>query len=74
MTTKDYKIYINGKWSFGENSGKMIDRMNPNTGELVSRYVEASEIDVENAVDVGLRTLSLGIWSELSREKNSDFI
>tara|TARA_Y100000591_G_scaffold265118_1_gene238604 strand:+ start:3501 stop:4907 length:1407 start_codon:yes stop_codon:yes gene_type:complete len=71
MTTKDYKIYINGKWSFGENSGKMIDRMNPNTGELVSRYVEASEIDVENAVDVGLRTLSLGIWSELSREKKS---
>ena len=71
MVTKEYKIFINGKWSFGTNSGKMIDRINPATGKIVSRYIEASDIDVNKAVDIGSRTLNLGSWSELSREKKS---
>ena len=71
MECREYKLYVNGDWYDGKNGDEMIQRYNPSSGKCVSKYVNGSSFDIDYASEIALRTLSLGSWSDLSRENKS---
>ena len=71
MECREYKLFIDGEWCDGENDGKIIERKNPSSGNIISRYVNGSKFDVKYASEIALRTLNSGSWSDLSRENKS---
>ena len=74
MNFRQYKLFINGKWCDGKNDGEFIERRNPSSGNVVAKYINGSNFDIDYASEIALGTLKSGAWSELSREKKSSIL
>ncbi len=62
---KRYQMYINGEWVDAEN-GTTFTSVNPATGETWAEVPEASEADVNRAVEAAHRAFNEGPWSTLT--------
>ena len=62
---KRYQMYINGEWVDAEN-GTTFTSVNPATGETWAEVPEASEADVNRAVEAAHRAFNEGSWSTLT--------
>lgn len=51
---QEFKLYIDGMWSEGT-SGVMLEDLNPATGEIFAKVCQASEEDVEKAIQAASR-------------------
>ena len=62
---KRYQMYIDGEWTDAEN-GATFTSVNPATGETWAVVPEASERDVNRAVEAAHRAFKDGPWSKLT--------
>ncbi|RZO23557.1 MAG: aldehyde dehydrogenase [Candidatus Thioglobus sp.] len=62
---KRYQMYIDGEWTDAEN-GATFTSVNPATGETWAEVPEASESDVNRAVEAAHRAFKEGPWSKLT--------
>ena len=62
---KSYQMYINGEW-VNAKDGKTFEIVNPSTGKSWAIIPEASEIDVDAAVQSAHRAFTEGPWSKMT--------
>lgn len=62
---KPGQLFIGGKWS-DASSGKTTPTTNPATGETLTTLAEASQQDVNAAVDAARKAFTGGPWAEMS--------
>ena len=62
---KSYQMYINGEW-VNAKDGKTLESVNPSTGKSWAIIPEASEIDVDAAVQSAHRAFTEGPWSKMT--------
>ena len=62
---KSYQMYINGEWVDAED-GKTFESVNPSTGKSWDIIPEASETDVDAAVQSAHRAFTDGPWSKMT--------
>ena len=62
---KNYQMLINGNWVDASDGGT-FDSVNPTTGEIWSRIPEATEADVNLAVETAHHSFTKGPWSKLT--------
>jgi len=62
---KSYQMYINGEW-VNAKDGKTLESVNPSTGKSWAIIPEASEIDVDAAVQSAHRAFAEGPWSKMT--------
>ncbi|MFP6828665.1 MAG: aldehyde dehydrogenase family protein, partial [Gammaproteobacteria bacterium] len=62
---KSYQMYINGEWVDAE-EGKTFESVNPSTGKSWAIIPEASETDVDAAVQSAHRAFTDGPWSKMT--------
>ena len=62
---KNYQMLINGDWVDASDGGT-FDSVNPTTGEIWSRVPEATEADVNRAVETAHHAFSKGPWAKLT--------
>ena len=60
---KRYQMLIDGEWVDGE-GGKTFESVNPATGDVWAEIPEASEADVNRAVEAAHRAFIEGPWSK----------
>jgi len=58
-------MYINGEWVDAEN-GAMFTSVNPATGQTWAEVPEASEADIDRAVEAAHRAFSEGAWATMT--------
>ena len=63
--TTAYKMLINGKWVESSNK-KSFDSINPSTGKVWSTIPEATQQDVEQAVESAQNAFESGPWSKMT--------
>jgi betaine-aldehyde dehydrogenase len=69
---QDYdKLFIGGEWVAPATSAT-IDVVSPHTEEVVARVPEASEADIDRAVDAARAALEQGPWPRLSPGERAD--
>ncbi|GKU82156.1 aldehyde dehydrogenase family protein [Niallia sp. NCCP-28] len=68
---KEYKLYINGKWTKGT-EGKLMASHNPSNGEKLVDFVDASYADVDAAVDAA--TEAFKTWKKVSLIERSNLL
>lgn len=66
----DYKLWIDGQW-VDTRGGSMMDLEDPATGKTVARAVNASRVDVDNAVQAAKTAFYDGRWSKLTPAERS---
>ena len=59
---KRYQMYIDGQWTDAQD-GATFTSINPATGEAWAQIPEASEADVNRAVEAAHRAFTEGPWS-----------
>ena len=62
---KSYQMLINGEWVNASN-GAMFESINPTNGQVWSKVPEATETDVDDAVNAAHRAFSTGPWSKMT--------
>ena len=62
---KTYQMLINGEWVDASDGGT-FDSVNPCTGDVWSRVPEATEADVNRAVETAHHAFTTGPWSKLT--------
>mgnify|MGYP000577846159 FL=1 len=62
---KSYQMYINGEW-VNAKDGKSFESVNPSTGKSWAIIPEASETDVDAAVQSAHRAFTEGPWSKMT--------
>ncbi len=62
---KHYQMLIDGEW-VDASDGVTFDSINPTNGEVWARVPEATEADIERAVQAADRAFESGPWSKLS--------
>ena len=62
---KNHQMLIDGAWVDASDGGK-FDSTNPANGEVWSRVPEATEADVNRAVEAAHRAFTTGPWSKLT--------
>ena len=62
---KNYQMLINGDWVDASDGGT-FDSVNPTTGEVWSRIPEATEVDINLAVETAHYSFTKGPWSKLT--------
>ena len=60
-----YQMYINGEWVDAEN-GATFTSVNPATGQTWAEVPEASETDINRAVEAAHRAFSEGAWATMT--------
>ena len=60
-----YQMYINGEWVDAEN-GATFTSVNPATGQTWAEVPEASEADIDRAVEAAHRAFSEGAWATMT--------
>jgi betaine-aldehyde dehydrogenase len=65
-----YKNQINGKF-VDSVSGKMLERINPVTGEVVSRFADSTEEDMNVAVAAAREAFDKGPWPRMTGVERS---
>lgn len=66
----DYKMLIGGEW-VGGSTGRVIDRISPAHGQLVSRYAGAVKADADKAVAAARKAFDLGPWPRMTGSARS---
>ncbi len=66
----DYKLWIDGKWT-DTKGGRMMPIENPATHETVAQVVDASDADVNAAVQAAKNAFFDGRWSKLTPSARS---
>lgn len=61
---RDYKMLIDGEWCDASDDGR-FDSVNPATGEVWCRVPEATEADVDLAVQAAYRSFRDGDWARM---------
>ena len=61
---KSYQMLINGDWVDASDGGT-FDSVNPTTGEIWSRVPEATEADVNRAVETAHHAFTKGLWAKM---------
>jgi acyl-CoA reductase-like NAD-dependent aldehyde dehydrogenase len=64
-TVKNYRMLINGEWVDASDGGT-FESENPTTGEVWSSVPEATEDDINRAVEAADRALREGPWAKMS--------
>ncbi len=59
-----YRMLIDGDW-VGASDGKTFDSINPSTGNVWSKVPEATQDDVDRAVQAAYRAFKTGSWSKM---------
>ena len=62
---KSYQMLIDGEWVNASN-GAMFESINPTNGQVWSKVPEATETDVDDAVNAAHRAFSTGPWSKMT--------
>ena len=62
---RSYKMLIAGEW-VGASDGAEFDSSNPATGQVWCRIPEATEADVNRAVETAHEAFSIGPWSKMT--------
>ena len=62
---KSYQMLINGDWVDASDGGT-FDSVNPTTGEIRSRVPEATEADVNRAVETAHHAFTKGPWAKMT--------
>ncbi|MFV1851770.1 MAG: aldehyde dehydrogenase [Thalassospira sp.] len=62
---KSYQMLINGDWVDASDGGT-FDSVNPTTGEIWSRVPEATEADVNRAVETAHHAFTEGPWAKMT--------
>jgi acyl-CoA reductase-like NAD-dependent aldehyde dehydrogenase len=62
---KNYQMLINGDWVDASDGGT-FDSVNPTTGKIWSRVPEATETDVNRAVETAHHAFTKGPWSKMT--------
>ena len=62
---KNYQMLINGDWVDASDGGT-FDSVNPSTGEIWSRVPEATEADVNRAVETAHEAFNKGAWAKMT--------
>ena len=62
---KSYQMYINGEW-VNAKDGKTLESVNPSTGKSWAIIPEASETDIDAAVQSAHRAFAEGPWSKMT--------
>ncbi|MEO9575590.1 MAG: aldehyde dehydrogenase [Tateyamaria sp.] len=62
---KNYQMLINGDWVDASDGGT-FDSVNPTTGEIWSRVPEATEADVNSAVETAHHAFTKGPWAKMT--------
>ncbi len=62
---KSYQMLIDGKWVNASN-GAMFESINPTNGQVWSKVPEATETDVDDAVNAAHRAFLTGPWSKMT--------
>ena len=65
VNVKSYQMLIDGKWVNASN-GAMFESINPTNGQVWSKVPEATETDVDDAVNAAHRAFSTGPWSKMT--------
>ncbi|MED5248798.1 MAG: aldehyde dehydrogenase family protein, partial [Pseudomonadota bacterium] len=60
-----YQMYINGEWVDAEN-GATFTSVNPATGQTWAEVPEASEADINRAVEAAHHAFSEGAWATMT--------
>ena len=60
-----YQMYINGEWVGAEN-GETFTSVNPATGQTWAEVPEASEADIDRAVEAAHHAFSEGAWATMT--------
>ena len=69
---KEYKMFIDGKWINSE-SGKTFKTLNPENNKPWAIVPEASEIDVDNAVNAAQKAFE-GEWPKLMPRERAKYV
>ena len=69
---KEYKMFIDGKWINSE-SGKTFKTLNPENNKPWAILPEASEIDVDNAVNAAQKAFE-GEWPKLMPRERAKYV
>ncbi|MEM9954864.1 MAG: aldehyde dehydrogenase family protein [Chloroflexota bacterium] len=64
LTNPDKDLLIDGK-PYTSSSDKRIDVVNPASGDVIATVPDASQADVDTAVNIARETFESGIWSEM---------
>lgn len=70
---KDAKLFINGEY-VDAMSGETFDTIDPATNRKLATVANASEHDVNKAVEIAHNTFESGIWSKMPVEERSNIL
>ena len=70
---KRYQMLIDGEWVDAED-GKIFDSVNPATGAVWAEIPEASEADVNRAVEAAHRAFLEGPWSKTTPSERGRYL
>lgn len=73
MSIREYEHYIDNKW-IGSESGKVVDRENPATGSVVSRFAQAGQKEVDAAVAAARKAFDQGPWPRMSAQERASIL
>jgi acyl-CoA reductase-like NAD-dependent aldehyde dehydrogenase len=68
--TREFKMLIDGQWVSGQ-EGKVIERLSPAHGVVVSRYQSATKPDAERAILAARKAFDTGPWPRMTGAERS---
>ncbi|WP_134704250.1 aldehyde dehydrogenase [Ammoniphilus sp. YIM 78166] len=73
MILKNAQLFINGEYTDAI-SGETFDTIDPSTNQKLATVANASEQDVQRAIEVAQRTFESGVWSEMPVEERAKIL
>ena len=73
QTVRDFDMLISGKWTSGA-EGRVIERVAPSHGVLVSRYQAATRVDAERAISAARKAFDNGPWPNMTAGERSNIL
>lgn len=70
---KEYKMYINGKWTDSSNN-KKIASINPSTGKTIATIPAATPSDTKRAVKAAREAFDKGNWPKIPTIERAQFL
>src|SRR3712207_3340882 len=71
LTEKQYKLYINGEW-VDASDGSKLKTTNPASGEFLAEIADASNEDVDRAVESARKAFET--WSQYTTSQRADIL
>ena len=70
---RDHQLFIGGKWR-GASSGSMIDVVNPADGKKIGQFADATEGDIDAAVDAARSAFDTGPWPQMKPAERANLM